>query len=141
MIKNLYKILFVLFVGLLMTFSGCREEIISPNNPAGNINEPVQTRSINSYSFLINAQEISSQVIEYPSLGSARTKIFISLSGDISGSARVTFFNKKAEHLFTFYMDDGFKIVSDNFSGDSPDVVEIVFQDFTGRMEIRLSRL
>jgi hypothetical protein len=131
----------IYLIPLLILLSGCREEIIPPGNTAGNVNEPVQQRTNNSYSFLINAENISSNVIDYPSLNAFRTRIFMNIRGESSGSVEITFYNDDRLRLYSFLMDDELKVVSNNYEGDSPDVVEIHFRNFTGNLEIKLTRI
>ena len=64
---NLKKIKIFLY-SLLLIFFSCREEIISPDNPTGNINEPFLTRTGNSYIFSINASNITAMKNNSPNI-------------------------------------------------------------------------
>ncbi|MBT8387286.1 MAG: hypothetical protein KJO12_07720, partial [Ignavibacteria bacterium] len=51
------RLIFTLF--LLIMVVSCREDILHPDDFAGSINEPVQLISRNSYTFIINAKDLS----------------------------------------------------------------------------------
>ena len=50
----MFRISLLLFqILILFFFIGCREEILAPDNYAGNINEPIQDNKTNYYGLII----------------------------------------------------------------------------------------
>ncbi len=135
------KFLLVIISFAVLNFISCREEIISPANPVTNINEPVQYRSTTSYRFLLNAKDITYTVKDYPALHSSSTQISVSISGETAGRAEILFYNFNNQRLYSFNVDSESKRVSRKYSGDSPEIVEFRFINFSGQPEVSLIKL
>lgn len=133
-----YLILPIL-IGTVSQFTACREEIISPKNNSGNVNEPYKSSHQNSYTFILNAENISQKVIDYPDISHSNSRVFISLSDCISGSVEVIILTKSREVLYRN------KLLEDNngsygvVNGIKPEILEIYFNEFTGKLKFQLT--
>ena len=63
--KKSYLIIITGLLLILIFIPSCREDIIAPGNAAGNINQPVRLKSGLSYTFLINAENISTSFRDF----------------------------------------------------------------------------
>jgi hypothetical protein len=130
----------VLFTAALI-FGSCREEIISPSNIAGNINEPVKLNSNTSYSFSINADYISSNVMDSSPFYSLRSSCYVTILDHSSGSVQIIVAALSNHIMFnqTFTADiSSFPTV---FEGTSPQYIQIKFINFTGKFRFELNKL
>jgi hypothetical protein len=138
--KNRYsKYLYLwLIISVIISFS-CREEIISPKNKSGNVNEPYKSSNRNSYTFILNADNISQTVIDFPTITYSNSRIFISLSDYTSGSVEIVIATKAKQVLYRNKLaennDGSFGVVE----GIKPEVIEIYFNDFTGKLKLQLT--
>ncbi|MEO8398470.1 MAG: hypothetical protein ABI550_01505 [Ignavibacteriaceae bacterium] len=133
--KNI-KFLFLIFALVLLS---CREEVVAPDNPAGNINEPVQYSTRNSYTFLINADKISEKVSNFPNLNSTAIRLFITIQDISSGSVLVSLSNKDNQVWYadTYGADiDNHRI---ELLGNSPEIISIRMINFTGKLKVQLT--
>jgi hypothetical protein len=133
--------------GILLTFllfvfiiAGCREEVISPGDPVTNENEIVQRRTVSSYTFIINAKNISFDITDTSGLNSLSTRLTIYVENYKSGEADIGIFSAgKILHETT---------VSGNTNGSSTDIiganpyiVKIKCENFTGQLKVQLTRI
>ena len=138
--KNRYsKYLYLwLFISAAISIP-CREEIVSPKNKSGNVNEPYKSSNRNSYTFILNANNISQTVIDYPSITHSNSRIFISLSDYTSGSVEIVIATKAKQVLYRNRLiennDGSYGVVE----GIKPEVIEIYFNDFTGKLKLQLT--
>ena len=140
--KNLsIKIVLTTLILFFALGEGCREEIIPPNNPAGNINEPVSTNTRNTYSFVINAENLDIDVTDYPKLFSNHSRMYFYISDYGSGSVEVSLRNQNS---VIFYND----VVANNLDGQYIEVrnnytssIQIKCSAFSGKLKIQISSL
>jgi hypothetical protein len=138
--KNNHKY-WLLFFSLivLLSYSSCREEIISPKNTSGNLNEPYKSNSRNSYTFILNAENISQNVIDYPHISYSNSHIFISVLDYNSGSVEVIVLTKAKVILYRNKLVEDSKGVYSTLEGIKPEIIEIHFSNFTGKLKLQLT--
>lgn len=133
-----YSVLIV-FILVAFIFNSCREEVISPKNNSGNVNEPFKSSYRNSYTFILNAENLSQMVVDYPSISYLNSRIFVSVLDYTSGSVEVVILTKSREVLYRN------KLVEDNngsygiVEGIKPEIIEIHLNDFTGKLKFQLT--
>mgnify|MGYP003503156825 FL=1 len=71
--QNIYITIYLISIFVL---TSCREDIISPGNIAGNVNEPIQENKLNYYTFLINADKLSANFSAKTNFNYSTTKKF-----------------------------------------------------------------
>jgi hypothetical protein len=136
--KNKYLVLLTLLLSAVI-FNSCREEIISPKNNSGNVNEPFKSSYQNSYTFILNAESISQNVVDYPRISYSNSRIFISVLDHNSGSVEVVILTKTREVLYRA------KLVEDNngsygvVEGTRPEIIEMYLNNFTGKLKFQLT--
>ncbi len=138
--RKLQNIIFCIFYFLLFNISSCREEIIPPNNPVGNVNEPVKNNSFNNYIFSIEADNVSYNVIDATDFNYGSTSIYFKITNYKSGYVLIKLLNSKYQSLYSKVLDqnyDGNYISVDNVI---PDYVEFSFSYFSGNLRVELHR-
>ncbi len=131
--------LLIVFILSAFILNACREEVISPKNNSGNINEPYKSSYHNSYTFLLNAESISQMVIDYPDISYSNSRIFISVVDHVYGSVEITVLTNSREVLYWNKL-----VADDNGSygfveGIKPDIIEFHFTSFTGKLKFQLT--
>lgn len=138
-IKNHKYWALVVFILSAFIVNSCREGIISPKNNSGNVNEPYKSSFRNSYTFILNAENLSQMVIDFPSISYSSSRIFVSVIDHSSGSVEVVILTKSREVLYRN------KLVEDNngsygvVEGTKPEIIEIRLTEFTGKLKIQLT--
>jgi hypothetical protein len=125
---------------LLLFLSSCREEIIPPNNPAGNVNQPVRETMLNSYSYIINAGDITHNLYDYIKFDNSRAQVFISIVDYASGSVEVSLIGKSKRIIFSKVAETDINGEYARINNEVPDAVIINFKDFTGKFKISINR-
>jgi hypothetical protein len=133
------KYLFILLLGILLLPS-CREEIIPPNNPTGNVNQPVKEVTLNSYSFLINAGEITYNLYDYIKFENSRAQVFISIVEYSSGSVEISLIGKSKRIIYSKRVESDINGEYSRINNEVPDAVIINFKDFTGKFKLTVSQ-
>jgi len=129
------------FIAFLFIINSCREEIIPPDNPAGNINQPVQSTSGNSYTFIINADRISNSITDHFSIFSVKSRLFFSLNSYVSGAVQISVFNDQNDLFFQETLNQNITGVSVDFEGKIPNSIVLAFYNFTGKLKVQLTKL
>lgn len=137
MINSILKYL-IITPAVLLSFASCREEIIPPFTPSGNINEPVQQITADSYSFTINAQSISDSLFDHTFFNFSNSNLYLSLFGYISGAVELTIYDRGRNIIYKSTLDRNFQSPSLKLQGSIPDVVQIFFTRFTGKLTIQI---
>lgn len=137
----IYKTLFISFITFsIINIPSCREEIISPNNPVGNVNEPIKNSSFNNYVFSIEAYNVSYNVIDATDFNYGSTSIYFKITNYKSGYVLIKLLNSEYQSLYSTVLDqnyDGNYISVDNVI---PDYIEISFSYFSGNLHVKLHR-
>jgi hypothetical protein len=122
----------------LFSLISCREEIIPPFNPGGNINEPVQQISADSYTFIINAQGISDSLIDKTPFNFTNSYLFLSLFDYLSGAVELTIYDRSRNIIYYSILNNNFPGSSSKLEGFIPDRVQIFFRNFTGKLTVQI---
>ena len=129
----------IIFILAAIVFYSCREEVISPKNNSGNVNEPYRSNFRNSYTFILNAENLSQNVIDYPSISYSNSRIFVSVLDHTAGSVEVIILTKSRQVLYRN------KSVEDNngsygiVEGIKPEIIEINLNQFSGKLKFQLT--
>lgn len=132
--KLAFKILLI-----ALTFASCRQDIVPPDNPAGNINEPFFSRTNFSYTFTINADRITRKVVDYTNLNSTRSRFFLVIDDHSSGSVEIEIHDDENYIIYTSLFETGTSGVFREIEGYEPDFITLNFIDFTGKFRITLT--
>jgi len=130
------QILFFLFL-----FASCRENIVQPENTAGNKNEPFSTRTNYSYSFTINAEEITREVTDKTNLNSFKSRISITVNNHSSGSAEIKIETGSNQLIYYKTINSNTSGISTEIEGNVPNLLTINFVNFTGILKIVLTEI
>jgi hypothetical protein len=133
------NILFLIII-LSNIIISCRENIVSPDEFATNINEPVQINEQNSYTFLLNAEELSIDVMNDAMFSSFTSRISISILDHTSGYIRVTIADRESVSRFNYYGNEEESLFTEALNGYIPGKIGIKAVNFTGKLKIQLSR-
>jgi hypothetical protein len=130
---------FLQIFSLSVLLISCRQEIVPPDNPAGNINEPVYTRTNFSYSFAINASRITRTVIDNTYLNTTSSRIYLVISDHSSGSVEIKVQNDNNFVLYSSVFDNDTDGIFRELDGYQPNIITLNFIDFTGKFKFTLT--
>ena len=130
---------FLQILSLSVLLISCRQEIVPPDNPAGNINEPVYTRTNFSYSFTINANRITTMVIDNTYLNTTSSRIYLVISDHSSGSVEIKVQNDNNFVLYSSVFDNDTDGIFRELDGYQPNIITMNFIDFTGKFKFTLT--
>ena len=128
------------FVTVILLFISCREDIIAPDNFATNVNEPILINESNSYSFVINAQNISIDVVNNTNFNANTSRVSITIVDYSSGYVSVKIIDKQTNNRFTYFGNDEEDFFTESLNGYVPASVGIRTVDFSGKLKIELNR-
>ncbi len=123
---------------ILVFIPSCREDIIAPGNAAGNINQPVRLQSGSSYTFLINAANISTTFRDFSGVSSTHAYLILSLDDYSEGQVSFYIFDYSNQLLYNKLMKDNIKTISASLEGRTPDIISITFTNFTGKLKVQV---
>jgi hypothetical protein len=131
----------ILFIWLILIFSGCRDDIINPDNKAGNVNEPIILSNNSYFSFYLNADKITYYVLEQAKINVTEFRLYISIDDYKAGyleiavsdnNHKLLYFGRFSKKTNAFYKD---------ISGYVPQHVVINFNNFSGSLKFELISL
>jgi len=128
------------FVILIVSFS-CREEIIAPDNLVGNINEPVQIRDRNAYTFLLDAQNLTMSLSVSLYFSSARTRFNVRLVDYESGYTNVSAQDISDVERFRYYVAEEVSYHTELLDGYIPTTININTENFSGKIKIEFRKI
>lgn len=132
---------FFLFITILfLLFVSCRENIITPDNFAGNINEPILISDPNSYTFFINAENITIDVVNNALFSSTMSRITISIVNYSSGSVNVRVIDPQSVSRFNYFGSDDESLFAEELNGFVPQSVGIKTIGFSGKLKVELTK-
>lgn len=134
------KKLTLVFVILIVSFS-CREEIIAPDNLVGNINEPVQIRDRNAYTFLLDAQNLTMSLSVSLYFSSARTRFNVRLVDYESGYTNVSAQDISDVERFRYYVAEEVSYHTELLDGYIPTTININTENFSGKIKIEFRKI
>lgn len=123
----------------ILAFNSCREEVISPKNNSGNVNEPYKSSFRNSYTFILNAENLSQFVIDYPTINYSSSRIFISVLDYVAGSVEVVLLTKTREVVYRNKLAAGNTGEYAAVDGIKPEIIEFRFNQFSGKIKFQLT--
>jgi hypothetical protein len=135
---KLNKIKIFLF-SLTFIFISCREEIIPPDNPTSNINEPSHTRTGSSYIFSINADKITTSITDKTFLKTFRSKIYSVITDYSSGYVELEVKTSWNSVLYNEIFENDTRGTLTDIIGSRPEIIVVNFQNFTGKLKVTLS--
>ena len=130
----------VFIFSLLILIISCREDIIHPDEFAGNVNEPVQINSRNSYTFIINAKNLSMNISALTSLNTTLARISVTLIDHEAGYANVSVKDINDVERFRYFADDDVSLFTEVIDGYLPNTIDIRMQELSGKLKVQLSR-
>src|SRR5512143_3248615 len=98
--KIVNRKIYLTLISIMLILSSCREDIIPPNTPSSNLNEPVRLVSGSSYTFILNANNISTTYRDYSGLSGTHSMINISLTDYKSGTVIFHIYSNSDQVLF-----------------------------------------
>jgi hypothetical protein len=137
--KRIFIYIYLSATVILLSIS-CREDIIAPDNFATNVNEPILINESNSYSFVINAQNISIDVVNYTNFSANTSRISITIVDYSSGYVSVRIIDKQSNNRFSYFGNDDQDFFTESINGYVPASVGIKAVDFSGKLKIDLNR-
>ena len=132
------RLVFIFF--LLILVVSCREDIIHPDEFAGNINEPVQINSRNSYTFIINAKDLTMSISALALFNATLARISVTLIDHESGYVNVSVKDLNDVERFRYFADDDVSLFTEVIDGYLPNTIDIRMQEFSGKLKVQLSR-
>jgi hypothetical protein len=128
------------FVTVILLFISCREDIIAPDNFATNVNEPILVNESNTYSFVINAQNISIDVVNNTNFNAHKSRVSITIVDYASGSVRIRIIDEQSNSRFSYYGNDEEDLFTEPLNGYVPASIGIRAVDFSGKLKIELNK-
>ena len=125
---------------LLLLFVSCRENIIAPDNFASNINEPILISEPNSYTFFINAENITIDVVNDALFSSTMSRITISIVNYSSGSVNVRVIDPQSISRFNYFGSNDESLFTEALNGYVPQSVRIKTFGFSGKLKVQLTK-
>ncbi len=125
---------------LLILVISCREDIIHPDELAGNVNDPVQLKSSNSYTFIINAKDLSMNISSHTSFNTTLARISVTIIDHESGYVNISVKDFNDIERFRYFVDDDISLFTEVIDGYSPNSIDIRMQALSGKLRIQLSR-
>jgi len=139
--KTINNILyFYLTIIMFFVLQSCREGIIEPGMPVGNINEPVILKTGQAYSFQIDAEKISFQKNDQTFLDITETDVSLTVTNYTGGSAHLKVVGDNKEILYEELIDRNFSGIQESIKNHVADVVNLNFNNFSGRIKVQLTK-
>ena len=132
-----FRVLITLFI---LNVYSCRENIITNENSIGNINEPVKSKTPDSYSFEINASKITFNETDETQLNITNADIQISVTDYSSGIVSVTIIGDNLLDLYTISFTNNGSSPPAKITNHVPEKIKVSLQNFSGKFKIRIIR-
>lgn len=124
----------------LIILSGCREEILEPYNPAGNINQPYQEKKLNYFNLVMTALNLTYEIDSDLNFNSSDSRILVSVIDRQSGTVTINVLNDSKNLIYVVSIETEVPGLVDRIQGNIPNKVKIIFKDFSGKVKIQLSK-
>ena len=125
---------------ILILVIGCREDVIKPEVFVENINEPVQIRETNSYSYFLSGKNFTSNLVIPAYINGNSSRVNITLVEYSSGYARIIIRDSEDSERYRNFINEDISMFTDVTAGYSPKTIEIKTVEFTGNLKIRISK-
>ncbi len=126
---------------LLIVLYSCREEIVDPTKSVGTVNQPVSLNYYNSYTFLIDAQDISFVQTDLTNITYNKSKITFSIKNYSSGYVGIKIISENKSVIFYKYLGYNVSDTTVFFTFVIPEKIQLNFDHFTGKLKLNLSSL
>jgi hypothetical protein len=130
-------ILTIFFFSIL--FISCRQDVVPPDNPAGNINEPQLTRTNFSYTFTINAERITRTVNDNTNLNTIKSRFYAVINDYSSGSVEIILKESDNNVIYSVMFSGNTGGTFKELEGFEPAIITISFVNFTGKFRVSLT--
>lgn len=124
----------------LLLIIGCRDEILEPYNLAGNVNQPFQEKKLNYYNLTITASDLTYEFNSDLDFNSSDSRILVSVIDRQSGSVTINVLNNNRNLIYIASIETEVPNLINRIYGNVPDNVKVVFNDFSGKLRIQLSK-
>lgn len=124
----------------LIILSGCREEILEPYNPAGNVNQPYQEKKLNYFNLVMTASNLTYEIDSDLNFNSSDSRIFVSVVDKQSGTITINILNDRRNLIYIASIETEVPGLVDRIQGNIPNKVKIIFKDFSGKVRIQISK-
>jgi|UniRef100_A0A7V2ZHU3 hypothetical protein len=130
-----------LFLIISVTFLlGCREEILEPYNPAGNVNQPYQEKKLNYFNLVMTASNLTYEFDSDLNFNSSDSRILVSVIDRQSGTVTINVLNDNRNLIYIASIETEVPNLIDRIQGNIPNKVKIIFTNFSGKLRIQLSK-
>jgi hypothetical protein len=136
--KRISAFVYIFFLLNLPLLNSCREDIVDPNNKGGNVNEPVSFNVPNSYTFIINANDVTRYVVDTASFQDSKTNLFVTLSNYKAGYVEIFVSNNRGISLYAKRFNTNQSNLMNELVGYVPYKVAINFYNFSGQLKVEL---
>ncbi|MCL6493888.1 MAG: hypothetical protein K6T54_03810 [Ignavibacterium sp.] len=124
----------------LIILTGCREEILEPYNPAGNVNQPYQEKKLNYFNLVITASNLTYEFDSDLNFNSSDSRILVSVIDRQGGTITINVLNNNRNLIYIASIETEVPSLVDRIQGNIPDKVKIIFKNFSGKVRIQLSK-
>lgn len=124
----------------LIILSGCREEILEPYNPAGNVNQPYQEKKLNYFNLVMTASNLTYEIDSDLNFNSSDSRILVSVVDKQSGTITINILNDRRNLIYIASIETEVPGLVDRIQGNIPNKVKIIFKDFSGKVRIQISK-
>ncbi|WP_304129998.1 hypothetical protein [Ignavibacterium album] len=129
---------FILMI-MLISIPACREEILEPYNPAGNVNQPIQEKKLNYLNLVMTTSNLTYEFETEVEFNSSDTKIFISIVDCEKGKITINVISGNNLIFVTSIETETINIV-EKIRGKIPDKIRVSFNNFSGKLLLQLSK-
>lgn len=106
----------------------------------GNINEPVQITERNSYTFLLNARDLTMHISVPIYFSSSRTRFNLTLIDYESGSTNVSVQDLSKIERFRYFIAEEVPYHTELLDGYIPSSIKINTENFSGKVKIEFRK-
>lgn len=124
----------------LIILTGCREEILEPYNPAGNVNQPYQEKKLNYYNLVMTASNLTYEFDSDLNFNSSDSRILVSVIDRQGGTVTINVLNDNRNLIYIASIETEVPNLVDRIQGNIPNKVKIIFINFNGKLRIQLSK-
>lgn len=124
---------------MLISIPACREEILEPYNPAGNVNQPIQEKKLNYLNLVMTTSNLTYEFETGVEFNSSDTKIFISIVDCEKGKITINVISGNNLIFVTSIETETINIV-EKIRGKIPDKIRVSFNNFSGKLLLQLSK-
>lgn len=124
----------------LIILTGCREEILEPYNPAGNVNQPYQEKKLNYFNLVMTASNLTYEFDSDLNFNSSDSRILVSVIDRQGGTVTINVLNDNRNLIYIASIETEVPNLVDRIQGNIPNKVKIIFTNFSGKLRIQLSK-